>query len=80
MPDHDIISEFIGHMMAGTRTTSTSITYLFWELSRRPDIMKKRQAKFDEVIPDCKFLADRRTEHQTRSLASWDASVHVVIS
>jgi hypothetical protein len=27
--------------MAGTDTTSTSIIYLFWELSRRPDIIKK---------------------------------------
>ena len=44
--------------MAGTDTTSTSITYLFWELSRRPDIMKKLQAELDEAIPDCKALPD----------------------
>ncbi|PPQ92769.1 hypothetical protein CVT25_003878 [Psilocybe cyanescens] len=76
MPDHDIISECIGHLyvfgllfvgtdllkhcisMAGTDTTSTSITYLFWELSRRPDIMKKLQMEIDEAIPDCKVLPD----------------------
>ncbi|KAF8967495.1 cytochrome P450 [Flammula alnicola] len=58
MPDHDIISECIGHMMAGTDTTSTTITFLFWELSRRPDIMKKLQAEIDEAMPDCKVLPD----------------------
>ncbi|KAF8165928.1 cytochrome P450 [Crassisporium funariophilum] len=56
MPDHDIISECIGHLMAGSDTTSTTITYLFWELSRRPDIMKKLQAELDEAIPDSKVL------------------------
>lgn len=44
--------------MAGTDTTSTSISYLFWELSRRPDIMKRLQAELDEAIPDCKVLPD----------------------
>ncbi|KAH9482159.1 Cytochrome P450 monooxygenase cypX [Psilocybe cubensis] len=58
MPDHDIISECIGHFMAGTDTTSTSITYLFWELSRRPDIMKKLQCELDEAIPDSKVLPE----------------------
>ncbi|KAF4619446.1 hypothetical protein D9613_004739 [Agrocybe pediades] len=58
MPDHDIISESIGHLMAGTDTTSTTISYLFWELSRRPDIMKKLQAELDEAIPDAKILPD----------------------
>lgn len=44
--------------MAGTDTTSTTITYLFWELSRRPDIMKKLQAELDEAMPDSKVLPD----------------------
>ncbi|KJA17738.1 hypothetical protein HYPSUDRAFT_57557 [Hypholoma sublateritium FD-334 SS-4] len=58
MPDHDIISEHIGHMMAGTDTTSITTTYLFWELSRRPDIVKKLQAELDEAISDSKVLPD----------------------
>ena len=81
MPDHDIISECIGHLwvrlrdfddnaitlaklciyfsrMAGTDTTSTSISYLFWELSRRPDIMKKLQAELDEAMSDSRVLPD----------------------
>jgi cytochrome P450 len=44
--------------MAGTDTTSTSITYLFWELSRRPDIMKKLQAELDEAMTDSRVLPD----------------------
>ena len=44
--------------MAGTDTTSTSITYLFWELSRRPDIMKKLQAELDEAMTDSKVIPD----------------------
>ena len=44
--------------MAGTDTTSTTITYLFWEISRRPDIMKKLQAELDEVMTDPKVLPD----------------------
>ena len=42
--------------MAGTDTTSTSITYLFWELGRRPDIMKKLQAELDEAMSDSKVI------------------------
>ena len=44
--------------MAGTDTTSTTITYLFWELSRRPDIMKKLQAELDEAMTDSRVLPD----------------------
>ncbi|KAF9528062.1 cytochrome P450 [Crepidotus variabilis] len=58
MPDHDIISECIGHFMAGTDTTSTSITYFLWELTRRPDILKKLQLELDEAMPDSKVLPD----------------------
>jgi hypothetical protein len=68
MPDHDIISEAMGHMfvryagslrsltqsdmtwrlrhlfrIAGSDRGSTSLSYFFWDLSRRGDIMKKLQ-------------------------------------
>ena len=32
--------------------------YLFWELSRRPDIMRRLQAELDEAMPDRKVLPD----------------------
>jgi cytochrome P450 len=44
--------------MAGMDTTSTTITYLFWELSRRPDMMKKLQAELDEAMADSSVLSD----------------------
>ena len=50
--------------MAGTDTTSTTITYLFWELSRRPDIMKKLQAELDEAMTDSRVLPDISVLHQ----------------
>jgi Cytochrome P450 len=83
MPDHDIISEAMGHMLvqypdslrpltqydmtwhlrhcfriAGSDTGSTSLSYFFWELSRRGDIMKKLQQELDEVMPDSQTIPD----------------------
>ncbi|KAN0096956.1 Cytochrome P450 [Tylopilus felleus] len=58
MPDHDIISEMMGHMIAGSDTTSNSLSYLFWELSRRQDILSKLQAELDNAMPDCRVLPD----------------------
>jgi len=47
--------------MAGTDTTSTSLAFFCWELTRRPDIMKKLQLEIDEVMPDTKTLPDITT-------------------
>ncbi|KAL0568776.1 hypothetical protein V5O48_013208 [Marasmius crinis-equi] len=58
MPDSDIISEHMGHMIAGSDTTSTSLSYFLWELSRRPDIAKKLQAELDEAMHDSKVIPD----------------------
>ncbi|KAF8334820.1 cytochrome P450 [Amanita rubescens] len=58
MPDHDIISECMGHLIAGADTTSTTLAYLFWELSRRSDIAKKLQAELEEAMPDSRHLPD----------------------
>jgi cytochrome P450 len=38
--------------IAGSDTTSTSLSYVFWELSRRADIVKKLQAELDETMHD----------------------------
>ncbi|KAG8219070.1 putative lysophospholipase [Butyriboletus roseoflavus] len=58
MPDHDIISEMMGHMIAGSDTTSNSMSYFFWELTRRPDIMSKLQAELDLTMPDSHIVPD----------------------
>jgi hypothetical protein len=44
--------------VAGSDTTSTTMAYMFWELSRRPDIMKKLQAEMDEAMADAKVVPD----------------------
>ncbi|KAF9023114.1 cytochrome P450 [Hymenopellis radicata] len=58
MPDSDIISECMGHMIAGSDTTSTTLSYFFWELSRRPDIAKKLHAELDEIMVDPRVIPD----------------------
>lgn len=39
-------------------TTSTTLSYLCWELSRRADVTGKLQAELDAVMPDCKTFPD----------------------
>ncbi|EGO02344.1 hypothetical protein SERLA73DRAFT_178240 [Serpula lacrymans var. lacrymans S7.3] len=58
MPDQDIISEAMGHMIAGTDTMSISLSYFLWELSRRTDVMRKLQAELDQAIPDSHAIPD----------------------
>ena len=50
--------------MASTDTTSTTITYLFWELSRCPDMMKKLQAELDKAMSDSRVLSNISILHQ----------------
>ncbi|KAL1746232.1 cytochrome P450 [Schizophyllum fasciatum] len=58
MPDNDIISEAMGHMIAGSDTTSTTLSYFFWELSRRSDMMQKLRAELEDAMPDSMAIPD----------------------
>ncbi|KAJ6552267.1 cytochrome P450 [Mycena vulgaris] len=58
MSEGDVISEAMGHMVAGTDTTSTSLTYFLWELTRRQDILRKLQHEIDGAMPDPSVLPD----------------------
>ncbi|GBE80196.1 cytochrome P450 [Sparassis latifolia] len=58
LSDQNIISEAMGHLIAGVDTSSTTLSYLFWELSRRPDIMKQLQTELDDVMSDRKVIPD----------------------
>jgi cytochrome P450 len=42
--------------IAGTDTTAITSSYTCWELSRRPDIMRKLQNEIDEVMPDSRSI------------------------
>ncbi|GAW10238.1 cytochrome p450 [Lentinula edodes] len=58
MPDSDIISEAMGHMIAGSDTSSISLSYFLWELSRRPDVAAKLQTELDEAMPNAHVIPD----------------------
>ena len=53
----DVI-QWVVFRIAGSDTSSTTITYILWELSRRPDMLKKLQAELDEAMPDAKVIPD----------------------
>ncbi|KAI0832845.1 cytochrome P450 [Trametes gibbosa] len=57
----NIVSECMGHLVAGCDTSSTTLSYLFWELTRRKDIMRSLQAEFDEYVHDRKAIPDFAT-------------------
>ena len=44
--------------VAGCDTSSTTLSYLCWELSRRTDIAQKLQAELDSVMSDAKTIPD----------------------
>ena len=44
--------------VAGSDTSSTTITYILWEISKRPDVVKKLQVELDEVMPDSRAIPD----------------------
>jgi hypothetical protein len=46
------------YSMAGTDTSSISMTFFLWELTRRPDIVTKLRAELDDAMPDPKVLPD----------------------
>lgn len=49
--------------IAGSDTTSTTLSYFLWELSRRPDIVKKLQAELDEIMPNARTIPDMAVLH-----------------
>ena len=44
--------------LAGTDTTTISLSYFLWELSRRADIVAKLQAELDTAMPDQHAIPD----------------------
>ncbi|KDQ63972.1 hypothetical protein JAAARDRAFT_214320 [Jaapia argillacea MUCL 33604] len=58
MSEKDIISECMAHLIAGSDTTATTLSYMFWELSRRRDIAKKLQDELDEAMSDPQMVPE----------------------
>ncbi|KAI0774723.1 cytochrome P450 [Trametes elegans] len=61
MSVQNIVSECMGHLVAGCDTSSNTLSYLFWELTRRKDIMRNLQAELDEYMSDRKTIPDFAT-------------------
>jgi len=49
------------HSVGGCDTTSTTLSYLCWELSRRADVAKKLRAELDTAMPNGKAIPDIST-------------------
>ena len=57
--------------IAGVDSSSTTLSYLLWELSRRPDITKKLQDELDEAMPDRRVIPDINVLHRLPYLAAF---------
>ena len=57
--------------IAGVDSSSTTLSYLFWELSRRPDIVKKLQLELDEAMPDRRVIPDVNVLHKLSYLTAF---------
>jgi cytochrome P450 len=42
--------------IAGSDTTSISVSYFLWEMSHRPDITAKLQAELGEAMPNAHII------------------------
>ena len=49
--------------VAGVDTSSTTLSYICWELSRRADIAQKLHAELDMAMPDGKTIPDLTVLH-----------------
>ncbi|KIO32887.1 hypothetical protein M407DRAFT_18345 [Tulasnella calospora MUT 4182] len=52
LSDRDIISEAMGHTIAGVDTSSTTLSYMMYTLANRPDILAKLREEIDPLMPD----------------------------
>ena len=52
LADEDILSEVTGLLAAGSETTAVTLTWLFHELGRRPDLERRLHGEVDAVLTD----------------------------
>ncbi|KAA1473502.1 cytochrome P450 [Dentipellis sp. KUC8613] len=52
LSEEDVISETMGHLIAGVDTSSVTLSYLCWEVSRRPDIVRHLRTELEQAVAD----------------------------
>ena len=67
---HSVVLNYLSRI-AGVDSSSTTLSYLFWELSRRPDIVKKLQLELDEAMPDRRVIPDVNVLHKLSYLTAF---------
>ncbi|KAJ7481145.1 cytochrome P450 [Mycena galericulata] len=63
LPTEVVTTEGIAHLVAGTETSSGTLTYFLWQISCSPDIAQKLQTEIDNAMPDPGVIPDLTVLH-----------------
>ncbi|KAK7064986.1 cytochrome P450 [Favolaschia claudopus] len=54
----NLVMETVAHFIAGTETSSITLSYLLWQLTCSPEVTEKLQRELDEAMPDPHVIPD----------------------